>query len=184
MKLRKMLVTVLIGVGMVCFQNLPVLAEETQPVACPYEESNPEAISCTPSNSYRVKSKSKIGNSFGSFFTLSSNLSGASGNGQTLGGRLVKSYQNTVSGTVSASYGVISASLGFNVTQSTSKEATYSITLNKGQKGIIYARPVYDVYQVKLERFYSGTLGCNFWRDAGTATVKRFVGYDYNSKVW
>lgn len=184
MKLRKMLVTVLAIVGIICFQSFPVSAEENYPVACPYEKSKPEAISCTPSNSYRVKSKSKTGTSFGSFFTLASNVSGASGNGQTLSGRIVKSYQNTVSGTVSASYGVISTSLGFNVTQSTSKEATYSITLNKGQKGTIYARPVYDVYQVRLERFYSGTLGCNFWRDAGTATVKRFVRYDYNSKVW
>lgn len=143
-----------------------------------------EVTDCNPTNSFRAVGVSRAGIVYGSYVELASNTSGAAKDGDTLSASSGLTYSNSISGTISAAYGTVSSAVGFNVTASSTKTATYSITLHKGQKGIIYVRPKYQVYHVKLQRYWSGTLGCNFWKDDGTATVLQFIGFDFKPVVW
>lgn len=181
MKKRKSLLlslstSTLIVTGMI---NAPIHASnpKSTPQVC-------EVIDCNPTNSFRSTGVSKAGISYGSFVEVASNRTGASKNGETLSASKSLTYSNSVSGTVTSAYATISSAVGFNATASSTMTASYSLPLNKGQRGAIYARPKYQIYNVKLQRYWSGTVGCNFWKDAGTATVKQFIGFDYSTKVW
>lgn len=143
-----------------------------------------DIIECNETNQFKVVSKTKKSNTYGSYSTLAENTKGASNNGETLGATKTFTYGNSISGAVSASYSTISSSLGFNVTKSYSVSTSYSIPLKKGQKGRITVRPVYENYQVGVQRWYSGTIGCNRWGATKTANVKKYSHPDYASTVW
>ncbi len=139
---------------------------------------------CNPTGTFRGTSSTYTGLAYGSFVVLASNVSGASSNGQTLSGTRSYTYSNSVTGAISGSQDAISATVGFSVTASQTLTASYAITLNKNQKGRISVRPIYEVYSVPYQRYWVGTVDCNFWKYAGTATVRRFVGYDYLPETW
>jgi hypothetical protein len=159
------------------FNALPVKALEEETITIN------DTSDCNPTGSFRVSSKKLIGYSYGEFRQIASNKSGATSNGQTLSASTAKTYSHSVSGTAQITYKAISASLGFDVTSSRTLTATYSVKLNKGQKAKIYARPMYEIHKVSLQRYHSGTNACNFWAKYGTATVRKFVGYDYKVEV-
>lgn len=141
-------------------------------------------------NNYKVKSKSQISDTYGEWTTVASNTTGASKDGEVLGATVNMSWSNSITGSSSLSYQSkkgLTATMGFDVTKtgSISVGSQYSITLNKGEKGYIKARPVYDTYSCKLQRQYLGT-GVDTWVTvSGTYTAKKFSGgADYITKVW
>ena len=109
-------------------------------------------------SAYRVKSKKYVGHTYGSFKTIASNVSGAKTNNEVLSANATISYSNSISGSLSLSTKKsLKATMGFDVTKSSSVSAQYRINLKKGQKCKIKARPAYDTYNCKLERLYTGT---------------------------
>lgn len=141
-------------------------------------------------SSYRVKSKTKKADTYGSWTTVASNITGASKNGEVLGAVVDMGWSNSITGGISLSYTSkkgLTASMGFDVTKSGSVKvgSQYTIPLNKGQKGYIKARPIYTTYSCKLQRFYRGS-NISAWQNvAGTFTSKKFSGgADFTSKVW
>lgn len=78
----------------------------------------------------------------------------------------------------------LNSALGFSVSSSYSVTASYSIKLKKGQKGRIKVRPAYDTYTATIDNYYSGTVGCNFWKKYKDVTVKKYSHPDYSDDVW
>ncbi len=93
-------------------------------------------------SAYRVKSKKYVGHTYGSFKTIASNVSGAKTNNEVLSANATISYSNSISGSLSLSTKKsLKATMGFDVTKSSSVSAQYRINLKKGQKCKIKARP-------------------------------------------
>lgn len=136
-------------------------------------------------SAYRVKSKKYIGHTYGSFKTIASNVSGAKTNNEVLSANATISYSNSISGSLSLSTKKnLKATMGFDVTKSSSVSAQYRINLKKGQKCKIKARPAYDTYNCKLERLYTGT-GISFWQEvSGTYTAKNYSHIDFEAKPY
>lgn len=136
-------------------------------------------------SSYRVKSKKYIGDTYGSFKTIASNVSGAKTNNEELSANTTISYSNGLSGNLSLTIKKnLKATMGFDVTKSGSVSAKYAIKLKKGQKCKIKARPTYNTYSCKLERLYTGT-GVSIWREvSGTYTAKKYSHVDFDAKPY
>lgn len=174
-----MLSLLLVTLGITGSMATPIHASgsEDHPQVC-------EVIDCHPTNSFRATSVNFVKYSYGDFVEVASNTTGAVTNGEELSASITLTYSHSISGTISAAYDTVSAAVGFDVTGSKSLSTAYTLPLEKGKRGAIYARPQYKVHHVKLQRYWSGTLGCNFWKDSGTATVLEFYKYDYKTKIW
>ena len=136
-------------------------------------------------SAYRVKSKKYVGHTYGSFKTIASNVSGAKTDDEELSANTTISYSNSISGNLSLSIKkTLTATMGFDVTKSSSVSAQYLVKLKKGQKCKIKARPAYDTYNCKLERLYTGT-GISIWREvSGTYTAKNYSHVDFEAKSY
>lgn len=89
------------------------------------------------------------------------------------------SSTNSVTATGGASYSAISASVGFNVTESTTVTTSYSITLAKGERRQI------QVGQVWAQKSYTWTKrsGCagNITTTTGSGVASKFLRFTYRS---
>ncbi|BBK24060.1 hypothetical protein Aargi30884_pA0010 (plasmid) [Amedibacterium intestinale] len=164
--------------------SLLINAKESDETGCPISTAR-EPIDCNPTNSYRTKNVKKGKVVYGDFKTIVENTTGAKTDGATLGGSKTFTWGNSVNVSIStAAKNSLNSALGFSVSSSYSVTASYSIKLKKGQKGRIKVRPAYDTYTATIDNYYSGTVGCNFWKKYKDVTVKKYSHPDYSDDVW
>lgn len=138
-----------------------------------------DVIDCDVTSTSKVVSSKRTGVVYGPFSTLVSNSNGANNDGEALQASYNKTYSNSISSNITVASKTISSSLGFDVTKSYSVEVSYSASLKKGQKGRIEVRAAFNNYSVGIKRWYSGTIGCNYWGSTITGNVLEYSHPDY-----
>jgi hypothetical protein len=152
-----------------------------QPQAASAKENSPNGV-ITPEGAYwegwKIYSKTQLSDVYGSW------INGPSGWGPgTLGWSQSIGVTNTYSGTLKVSKGSVDASVGFNISTSYTRTASYSVTPPSNQQWTIIYRKRYDKWKVTQRKYYHLD-GRDYWYNTYEYVYpQKFDNFSYDYKI-